>query len=99
MRRNRWAAAWAALLCVFLLGCGADTTYSEQHTVALIAKSTETEFWLSVFAGAEAAATEYNLKLTITGPETEEDYETQNQMVADAVAGGRSGHCLFRYRL
>lgn len=88
MRRNRWAAAWAALLCVFLLGCGADTTYSEQHTVALIAKSTETEFWLSVFAGAEAAATEYNLKLTITGPETEEDYETQNQMVADAVAEG-----------
>lgn len=88
MRRNRWAAAWAALLCVFLLGCGADTTYSEQHAVALIAKSTETEFWLSVFAGAEAAATEYNLKLTITGPETEEDYETQNQMVADAVAEG-----------
>lgn len=88
MRRNRWAAAWAALLCVFLLGCGADTTYSEQHTVALIAKSTETEFWLSVFAGAEAAATEYNLKLTITGPKTEEDYETQNQMVADAVAEG-----------
>lgn len=88
MKRNRWAAAWAVLLCVCLLGCGANTAYSEQHTVALIAKSTETEFWLSVFAGAEAAATEYNLKLTITGPETEEDYETQNQMVADAVAEG-----------
>ena len=88
MRRNRWGAAWAALLCVFLWGCGADTAYSEQHTVALVAKSTETEFWLSVFAGAEAAATEYNLKLTITGPETEEDYEAQNQMVADAVAEG-----------
>ena len=88
MRRNRWAAALAALLCVFLWGCGADTAYSEQHTVALIAKSTETEFWLSVFAGAEAAATEYNLKLTITGPKTEEDYEAQNRMVADAVEAG-----------
>ena len=88
MRRNRWAAAMAALLCVFLWGCGADTAYSEQHAVALIAKSTETEFWLSVFAGAEAAATEYNLKLTITGPKTEEDYEAQNQMVADAVEAG-----------
>ena len=88
MRRNRWAAAMAALLCVFLWGCGADTAYSEQHAVALIAKSTETEFWLSVFAGAEAAATEYNLKLTITGPETEEDYEAQNRMVADAVDAG-----------
>ena len=88
MRRNRWAAAMAALLCVFLWGCGADTAYSEQHAVALIAKSTETEFWLSVFAGAEAAATEYNLKLTITGPKTEEDYEAQNRMVADAVEAG-----------
>ena len=56
--------------------------------MALVAKSTQTEFWLSVFAGAEAAATEYNLKLTITGPETEEDYEAQNRMVADAVAAG-----------
>ena len=56
--------------------------------MALVAKSTETEFWLSVFAGAEAAATEYNLKLSISGPETEEDYEAQNRMVAEAVAAG-----------
>ena len=39
-------------------------------------------------AGTEGAATENNLKLTITGPETEEDYEAQNRMVADAVAAG-----------
>lgn len=89
MRRNRWAAAGAALLCLLLWGCGSGDSYSAgQHTVALVAKSTETEFWLSVFAGAEAAATEYNLALTITGPETEEDYAAQNQMVADAVAAG-----------
>ena len=76
------------LISALLLGgCGA-TAATEQHTVALVAKSTQTEFWLSVFAGAEAAATEYNLKLTITGPETEEDYETQNQMVAQAVSEG-----------
>ena len=54
----------------------------------MIAKSTETEFWLSVFAGAEAAATEYNMKLNIVGPETEEDYETQNQMVTETVEEG-----------
>ena len=83
MKRSRLAA-----VCVLLRsGCGA-TAATEQHTVALVAKSTQTEFWLSVFAGAEAAATEYNLKLTITGPETEEDYEAQNRMVADAVAAG-----------
>ena len=86
--RYRWGALWAALLCLFLLGCGADGDFAGRHTVALVTKSTDTEFWLSVFAGAEAAATEYNLQLTIAGPDTEEDYETQNQMVADAVAAG-----------
>lgn len=88
MRRNRCAALWAVLLSVLLCGCGRDPASSEQHTVTLVAKSTQTEFWLSVFAGAEAAATEYNLNLDIIGPETEEDYESQNQMIADAVEGG-----------
>ena len=87
MRRSRLAAVCVLLSALLLVGCGA-TAATEQHTVALVAKSTQTEFWLSVFAGAEAAATEYNLKRTITGPETEEDYEAQNRMVADAVAAG-----------
>ena len=88
MRRNRRAALCAALLGLVLCGCGSDTTASQQHTVTLVAKSIQKEYWLSVFAGAEAAATEYNLNLSIVGPETEEDYETQNQMVSEAVAGG-----------
>ncbi len=87
MRRSRLAAVCVLISALLLGGCGA-TAATEQHTVALVAKSTQTEFWLSVFAGAEAAATEYNLKLTITGPETEENYEAQNRMVADAVAAG-----------
>ena len=87
MRRSRLAAVCVLISALLLGGCGA-TAATEQHTVALVAKSTQTEFWLSVFAGAEAAATEYNLKLTITGPETEADSEAQNRMVADAVAAG-----------
>ena len=90
MKQNRGLILCAVMALLFgcLWGCGTDTVSSTQHRVALVAKSTETEFWLSVFAGAEAAATEYNIKLSIIGPETEEDYETQNQMVADAVAAG-----------
>ena len=88
MRRNRCCrAVWGAgpaLLC----GCGGEQDAAQRHSVALVAKSTQTEFWLSVFAGAEAAAAEYNLELTIAGPETEEDYETQNRMIAEAVEAG-----------
>lgn len=88
MRQSkRRAAALALALAVFLGGCSQPAA-AERHTVAIVAKSTETEFWKAVFAGAEAAAAEYNLDLTITGPETEEDYEAQNAMIAEAVENG-----------
>lgn len=88
MKQNKAILLSGILLLSLLFGCASTAQTPSQHTVTLIAKSTETEFWLSVFAGAEAAATEYNMKLTIVGPETEEDYETQNQMVADTVEAG-----------
>lgn len=83
--RRVFCALLAGILLI-LPGCGSPA--AGRAKVAVVAKSTSTEFWRGVFTGAEAAATEYNLELTITGPETEEDYETQNQMVADAVADG-----------
>lgn len=77
-----------ALVLILLYGCGTDEGSAAGHSVALITKSTDSEFFLAVFTGARAAATEYNLDLTISGPETEEDYETQNRMVAQAVENG-----------
>ena len=53
MKRSRLAAVCVLISALLLGGCGA-TAATEQHTVALVAKSTQTEFWLSVFAGAEA---------------------------------------------
>lgn len=86
MRRSKYLLL--ALLVSCLCGCGADAALPVRHSVALIVKSTDSEFFLSVFAGARAAATEYNLDLTISGPETEEDYETQNWMIDRAVEDG-----------
>lgn len=88
MKRNSTVVLCGIMLFSLLFGCSSNAHTPTQHTVTLVAKSTETEFWLSVFAGAEAAATEYNMQLSIVGPETEEDYETQNQMVAEAVEEG-----------
>ncbi len=88
MKRSKAAVLCALLAGVLMSGCAAPGAETEQYSVALVAKSTETEFWLSVFAGAEAAATEYNIRLGITGPETEEDYEAQNRMIAEAVSAG-----------
>lgn len=60
----------------------------EKKKVVLIAKSTESSFWKSVFSGASAAATEYHMELITEGPGNEEDYQTQNQMIEEAVAEG-----------
>lgn len=78
-------------LVLLLAGCApasSGTPDAARYKVALVAKSTQTDFWKAVFVGAEAAATEYNLDLTIQGPDTEEDYGTQNDMIAQAVEAG-----------
>ena len=57
----------------------------KKSNVYLIAKSTDSSFWNSVYAGASAASTEYNMNLIFEGPENEEDYITQNEMIRNAV--------------
>ena len=66
----------------------ADSGESSRRQVAVIVKSTDSAFWKSVFSGAGAAATEYNLSVTTQGPENEDDYETQNEMIRQAVQDG-----------
>lgn len=61
---------------------------SSKHYVAVITKSTTSAYWTSVFAGANAAGTEYNLELTFEGPVNEEDYASQNAMIEQAVNNG-----------
>lgn len=71
------------------LGGAAMTGHrSKRYQVAIIVKSTDSSFFKSVFAGAGAAATEYNVSLTTAGPKSEEDYETQNTLIHQAVEDG-----------
>ena len=88
MRPSKRALLCAGLALACLCGCAPEADTSTRPSVALVVKSTQTEFWRAVFAGAESAAVVYNLDLTIAGPETEEDYKTQNQLLADAVENG-----------
>ena len=52
MKRSK--ALVCALLAAWLCACTAAAPAGARHRVAIVAKSTRTEFWLSVFAGAEA---------------------------------------------
>lgn len=87
MKKRILALLFAAAL-FFASGCSAADTSGGPYKMYLIAKSTTTEFWKSVFAGANAAKSEYNVDLTVWGPDTEEDYEAQNDYIRQAVADG-----------
>lgn len=79
-------------LAVLVAGAGLSGCRFHQESrktrVAVIVKSTQSSFWKSVQAGASAASTEYNIQMSFEGPETEEDYESQNQMIDKAVKEG-----------
>lgn len=54
--------------------------------IVLIQKAfDDTDFWTSVYQGAETAAEEYNVNLTVEGPENERDIDAQNQMIEEAI--------------
>ena len=81
---KRLAALLLTMAMLTLTGCAAART-SGPYSVYLISKSSTTEFWKSVFAGANAAKSEYNVDLTILAPETEEEYEVQNDYIRQAI--------------
>lgn len=73
------------LLCV-LFGCESGSGFAPEYPrVAIIIKGSESDFWNDVKKGAYSAATEFNIDITFEGPENEEDYETQNKMIENAV--------------
>lgn len=83
----------AFLLCLGLAfgaaGCkGAGS--AEQKYVAVIVKSLNSDFFKNLQSGVDAAATEYNVRVTFEGPEHEEDYAAQNTLIQKAVKNGAS---------
>lgn len=82
----------AALLAVCLLaGCGKqaqpETAPSQENKpyIAVITKSTKSNFFKTLYAGASTASIEYNVNVTLEGPENEEDYEAQNRLLEQAI--------------
>ena len=78
MNRRQALAALPALLA----GCGG----SKKKRIAVIPKSTAHLFWVSVQAGALAAANERDAQILWNGPATESDYSRQIQIVDSMIA-------------
>ena len=73
-------------LSLLLSSCGKND--GSRYQVWMIMKSTDTEFWIAAIAGANAAKAEYDVDLKTMGPETEEEFEVQNEYIRQAAREG-----------
>lgn len=79
-----FAVVFSLIFC--FAGCTGSNLSSKSNTVAVITKGSDSDFWNDVKNGAFSAATEYNIDITFEGPDSEEDYESQNKMIENAVS-------------
>ncbi len=85
MKKRMLAMLFAVGMVV--AGCSSSATQGQKY-VAVIAKSVNSDFFRNMKNGVESAATEYNVRVTFEGPENEEDYLSQNALIANAVKNG-----------
>lgn len=83
-----FACVLTALVLIHGINNNGTAPENSKPYVAVVTKSTTSAYWKTTFAGANAASTAYNLEITFEGPENEEDYETQNELIREAVANG-----------
>lgn len=87
-RRIKWIGILGCFLVILGLAFWLVRTDStrEKHIV-LIVKSMDktTDFWTSMIDGANMAAKEHEVHLTIMGPESETKYEEQGAMIEEGI--------------
>lgn len=90
-RSNRWIP-WIGMIAGLLLltfgiwGYGTPSD-GEKKEIVLVIKiiDSSNEFWTALVQGAQMAAKEYDVNLTVAGPEAETEYEIQGDMIREAV--------------
>lgn len=88
MKHKSWLCLLLCALLVLELSACTGRSFQAKKQIAVIVKSQNSEFWQTVKKGVTAAATEYNVSVTFEGPQNEEDYTAQNQMIENAVNRG-----------
>ena len=84
-----FSTLWLAAL-VFVGGCEKEPTATEPptgptHVIAVIPKLTNTVFWQSVLAGAQAAGRDFGYEIIWNGPDRETNSAGQIQIVEAAI--------------
>ena len=85
--KNYFALCGVVLLLGLLFYFVESEKRSEEKHIVFILKTidTTTDFWTAMIDGANMAAKEYGVKLTVMGPNSETEYEAQGQLIQTAI--------------
>lgn len=102
MKKNLFAALLAGAMLLGAAGCGeapqAQADPGEaggqagegQHTVAVILKTLNSEYWNAVAAGIRQAETDFGCKVLLMGPPSESSYDEQISEIETTLAAGQA---------
>src|SRR5262245_18233818 len=94
-RRRLLVLALVVLLCVTSIACQRQTeTTSTQPTVALVLKTLNNPFFIDMQKGAQQAAAQAGLRLTVQAAEREVDVEKQMQIIENLIQSKVSALCV-----
>ena len=92
------AAVAASALALGVAACGDDddggssggggSGGGDETNIAIVSKGFQHQFWQAVKAGADKAATEFNVEVTFEGPDNETQVDKQIDMLSAALAKG-----------
>lgn len=81
-----WFVFGFLLLACFLFPVRKGTESSKDIVLVLKIIDDTNDFWTGMVQGAEMAAKEYGVNLTILGPDAETEYEKQGELIEQAIA-------------
>jgi ribose transport system substrate-binding protein len=95
MMRKICVQTLSVLLCLATLSCQRQSeTASSQPTVALVLKTLNNPFFIDMQKGAQQAASQAGLRLTVQAAEREVDVEKQMQIIENLIQSKVSALCV-----
>lgn len=92
MKNNKKLIPWVIWLAIFgliaLLLTQCEAKDDKTVKIIYISKIIDDNnaFWFSLIEGTEIASKEYGVNLTVLAPDSESDYEKQNELIEEAIA-------------
>ena len=73
------------LVVTLLVGAFAGTTLAQNYRISVVLKALNSDYWKTVEAGANAAAEEFGVEISVVGPSAETQVQEQFDMLQDQL--------------